>query len=88
LPRPPEKRLVCPDLRAPKQGGRGLRVGAENRRHLRKSANPRGAQRPRKPAKAKPAKRAALAGHDRRNRVAVAKPKADERQRAERSAVE
>ena len=85
LPRPREKRLVCPDLRAPKEGGRVLRLGAGNRRHLRKSANPRGAQRPREPEKARPAKRAALAGHDRRNRVA--KPEAAAHHRAERSTV-
>ena len=85
MPRPREKRLVCPDLRVPNQRARVLRVGAENRRHLRKSANPRGARRPRKPAKARSAKRAAFAGHDRRNRVA--KPEAAAHHRAERSTV-
>ncbi|PYK73596.1 MAG: hypothetical protein DME42_06630 [Verrucomicrobia bacterium] len=59
----------------------------ENQRHLRKSANLRGAQRRRKPGKAKPAKRAALAGRDRRHRVAVAKAKAAARHHAARGAV-
>src|SRR5205085_1595323 len=81
------KRLVCPDLRVPKQGGRVRRLGAEDRRHLRKSPNPRGAQRLGRPAKAKHVKRAALVGCDRPNRVAVAKPEAAARHRGERSAV-
>ena len=51
-----------------------------------KSPNPRGAQRLRKSAKARPAKRAALAGRDRRNRVTVEKPQAAAWPRGERRA--
>ena len=84
LPRPREKRLACPDLRFPKQGGRLLRVGAENGRHPRRSPNLRGAQRLGKPAKAKLGKRGALG---RRNRAAVVRPQVAARHRAERSEV-
>ena len=76
LPRRQEKRLVCRSVPVPKRSGRGLRLGAENQRPPGKSANPPRAQRSKRPAKAKPAKRAALAGRDRRDRGAVAKPKA------------
>src|SRR5438105_1822342 len=62
-------------------------LGAEGRGHAGKSPDRPGGQVLGRPAKARDAKRAALAGCDRPNRVAVAKREAAARHRGERSAV-